>query len=413
MERYEKYKDSGVEWIGEIPVGWQVNVLKRFAKICNGQDHKKVWDENGDYPIIGSGGVFGKANKFLYDQPSVILGRKGTIDKPRYINTPFWTVDTAYYTDIFPTTDERFFFYLCLTIDFELYKYGSAVPSMNQETLSQIPFTSPLKAEQTVIANYLDRKTSEIDQFIAQKERLLALYEEEKTAIIHQAVTQGINPDVKLKESGIDWLGKIPPHWEVSRMKNICKVRQGLQISISERIRTKTKNSLPYITIKAINNPDNTTEYIEFPAANVVCKTDDILVARTGATGEIITGIEGVFHNNFFLVDYVRSIIDKDFLVYYLKSRLIKEYLLLIAGTTTIPDLNHNDFYCTPFFLFSKSEQIGIVHHIETETTRINAKIAKTEKIIALQKEYRTALISEVVTGKIKVTQKKHGEITL
>ena len=140
MERYEKYKDSGVEWIGEIPVGWGVNALKRFAKICNGQDHKNVWDENGSYPIIGSGGVFGKSNEFLYDQPSVILGRKGTIDKPIYIDIPFWTVDTAYYTDIFPKTDKRFFYYLCLTINFDLYKYGSAVPSMNQETLSQIPF---------------------------------------------------------------------------------------------------------------------------------------------------------------------------------------------------------------------------------------------------------------------------------
>ena len=104
MERYKKYKDSGVEWIGEIPEGWGVKPFKRFAAIGNGRDHKNVWDVNGEYPIIGSGGVFGRANKYLYDQPSVILGRKGTIDKPQFVTVPFWTVDTAYFTDFYVNT---------------------------------------------------------------------------------------------------------------------------------------------------------------------------------------------------------------------------------------------------------------------------------------------------------------------
>ncbi len=133
MERYEKYKDSGVEWIGEIPEGWEIKPLKRFAAICNGRDHKDVWDINGEYPIIGSGGIFGRANKYLYNKTSVILGRKGTIDKPQFITEPFWSVDTAYYTNIYESTDSKFFYYLCLTINFDLYKYGSAVPSMTLE----------------------------------------------------------------------------------------------------------------------------------------------------------------------------------------------------------------------------------------------------------------------------------------
>ncbi|PTT39351.1 restriction endonuclease subunit S, partial [Chryseobacterium sp. HMWF028] len=97
MKKYDKYKDSGIEWIGEIPSHWEVKPLKRLAKIGNGQDHKNVWDENGKYPIIGTGGVFGKANNFLHKGPSVILGRKGTIDKPQFVEFPFWSVDTAYY----------------------------------------------------------------------------------------------------------------------------------------------------------------------------------------------------------------------------------------------------------------------------------------------------------------------------
>ncbi|WP_137491548.1 restriction endonuclease subunit S, partial [Escherichia coli] len=93
-------KDSGVEWLDEIPEHWRICKLKNLAKICNGQDYKLVQAETG-YPVIGSGGQFAWANTFLYDKPSVLLGRKGTIDKPLYIDKAFWTVDTMYYTEVF------------------------------------------------------------------------------------------------------------------------------------------------------------------------------------------------------------------------------------------------------------------------------------------------------------------------
>ena len=98
-QSYAKYKDSGVEWLGDVPEHWKLCRLKFMAKIKNGQDYKTVETEEG-YPVIGSGGQFSYASKFTYDKESVLLGRKGTIDKPLYINEPFWTVDTMYYTEI-------------------------------------------------------------------------------------------------------------------------------------------------------------------------------------------------------------------------------------------------------------------------------------------------------------------------
>ena len=232
---------------------------------------------------------------------------------------------------------------------------------------------------------------------------MLELYEEEKTNIINQAVTKGINPDAPMKDSGIDWLGDIPEHWKISRMKNICSVRQGLQIPIEKRFLSQIDNSLEYLTIRSINNPDQPKEFIQNPSKNVICNKDDILMARTGATGEPIINVEGVFHNNFFLIDFDKNKIDRLFLYFFLKSGRIKEYLLLVAGTTTIPDLNHGAFYNTPFFEFSIEEQQSIVNHIKAVCDKIDAKINKTLKLIQLLTEYRTALISEVVTGKIKV----------
>ncbi len=389
MKRYEKYKDSGVEWIGEIPDGWEVKILKRFAKICNGQDPKSVWDLNGCFPIIGSGGIFGKSNKFLYDQPSVILGRKGTIDKPQYVDKPFWTVDTAYYTDIFSKTDKRFFYYLCLTIKFDLYKYGSAVPSMNQETLSQIPFTSPPKPEQTAIANYLDRKTAEIDALIFQKERLIELYEEEKTAIINQAVTKGIDPDTKLKESGVDWLGDVPDEWKVKKLKYVAYLGSGDNL---------TSNQIKENSDYPVYGGNGLRGYFD----DFTHEGDLILIGRQGALCGNINYAKG----KFWATDH--AVVVKPWFKYryiwlgeLLRTMNLNQYSVAAAqpglSVETIKNL------LIPFPTID--EQTAIVNYIETELTRINTKIAKTQKIIALQKEYRAALISEVVTGKIKVTQ--------
>ncbi|MBN8669278.1 MAG: restriction endonuclease subunit S [Chitinophagales bacterium] len=187
-------KDSGIDWLGEIPEHWEVKKLKRLAKICNGQDHKNVWDDNGVYPIIGTGGIFGKANNYLHTGPSVILGRKGTIDKPQYLENPFWSVDTAYYTDIYNTILPKYFFYLCTTINFDQYKYGSAVPSMTQEVLNQIPFAIALNLkEQQAIVDYIETESKKIDTQIANTTQLIELLTEYRTALISEVVTGKIN----------------------------------------------------------------------------------------------------------------------------------------------------------------------------------------------------------------------------
>lgn len=437
MERYEKYKDSGVEWIGEIPVGWSVKKLKYGVSVNPSKyDTDKESDElvvflamekvseDGKIdcsikkPIseLYKGFTFFKKNDVIVAKitPCFENGKGALLNE---LETDIGFGSTEFHVlrakqDI----SNRFLYYLTKSEIFmkvgEAFMSGAAgqkrVPT---DFIANFPLASPSLGEQIYIANYLDCKTAEIDALIVQKERLITLYEEEKCAIINQAVTKGTDPNAKLKDSGIDWLGEIPKSWGVSRLKNICSVRQGLQIPISERVLIQTDDCLPYITIKSINNPSDAKEFIENPSKNVVCSKDDILVARTGATGEIITDVEGVFHNNFFLVDYDRKQVIKRYLINFLKSPRIKEYLLLVAGTTTIPDLNHDAFYCTPFFVLTHAEQNAIVQHIEVETTRINAKIAKTRHIIELQKEYRTALISEVVAGKIKVPHLVDKEI--
>ncbi|EAI5630349.1 restriction endonuclease subunit S [Campylobacter lari] len=188
LDKNVNFKDSGIEWLGEIPQHWEIRKLKYLATIYNGKDQSYITSDDGIFPIYGSGGIIGKTHRFLYDQQSVLLGRKGTIDKPLFVEIPFWTIDTMFYTKISCSTYPKYFYYLCLTIDFKTYISGSAIPSMTQSDLIEIIFPfAPLK-EQEQIANFLDEKCGKIDLLIEKTEKQIKLIKEYKTTLINQAI---------------------------------------------------------------------------------------------------------------------------------------------------------------------------------------------------------------------------------
>lgn len=189
----QKTKDSGIEWLGEIPEEWEVRKLKYFAKIHNGKDQKDVIAENGTFPILGTGGEFGRTNEFLYDKPSVLLGRKGTVDKPFYIDEPFWTVDTLFYTSIKSNVYPKFFFYSCKTINFDLYQESSAVPSMTQEKLNNVEICYTKYVEQVQISKYIDDQTSKIDFTITKLVISIEKLKLYRQSLISEAVTGKID----------------------------------------------------------------------------------------------------------------------------------------------------------------------------------------------------------------------------
>ncbi|CEO35449.1 restriction endonuclease S subunit [[Clostridium] sordellii] len=201
------------------------------------------------------------------------------------------------------------------------------------------------------------------------------------------------------KDSGVEWIGEIPSHWNSSVFRRYCTLQQGLQIAQEKRFDSYEEGRYKYLTVKYINKPlAENLEYIKSPSVRVICKEDDVLLARTGATGEVVTGYEGVFHNNFFKINFDKQCIEKDYLVYYLKQNKVKDYLKLIAGTTTIPDLNHGDFLSTIFLVPSKREQEYIVKYLDKKTSEIDNLISSKEELIETLKKYRQSLITEVVT---------------
>ncbi|WP_131159360.1 restriction endonuclease subunit S, partial [Helicobacter pylori] len=175
----------------------------------------------------------------------------------------------------------------------------------------------------------------------------------------------------------------LPKDWEIKTFRDISTINQGLQIPISQRLKAPTEHAKFYITIQALNNRKE-FEYIKTYNESVVCHKDDILMTRTGNTGMVITNIEGVFHNNFFKINFDRTLINKDFLVYFLSLEQTQKTILRKAGTSTIPDLNHNDFYSLLIPLPPLNEQIAIANilsDVDRYLYSLDALILKKESV--------------------------------
>ncbi|WRG71229.1 restriction endonuclease subunit S [Helicobacter pylori] len=175
----------------------------------------------------------------------------------------------------------------------------------------------------------------------------------------------------------------LPKDWEIKTFRDISTINQGLQIPISQRLKAPTEHAKFYITIQALNNRKE-FEYIKTYNESVVCHKDDILMTRTGNTGMVITNIEGVFHNNFFKINFDRTLINKDFLVYFLSLEQTQKTILKKAGTSTIPDLNHNDFYSLLIPLPPLNEQIAIANvlsALDRYLYNLDALILKKESV--------------------------------
>lgn len=183
-----KMKYSGVEWIGEIPEEWVVKKLKYVLKIKNGQDYKHIISETG-YPVFGSGGQFAFAKEYLYDGEALLLGRKGTIDKPHYFKGKFWVVDTMFYSIAKKGFLTKFLYYVATTFPFKLYSTSTALPSMTQDDLNNNPISIPSLKEQSLIIQYIEAQSAKIDRAISLQEHQIEKLKEFKSTLIDNAVT--------------------------------------------------------------------------------------------------------------------------------------------------------------------------------------------------------------------------------
>ncbi|WP_225763177.1 restriction endonuclease subunit S [Stenotrophomonas sp. Marseille-Q4652] len=409
LPRYPEYKDSRVEWLGEVPAHWNVAPLKRFLDIENGADYKPVEADDG-YPVLGSGGRFAFATNYIYDGESVLLGRKGTIDKPLYVTGRFWTVDTMYWSRIRSTACGRYCYYAATTIPFGLYSTNTALPSMTKGALDAHPMACPPLGEQHAISRFLDRETAKIDALIAEQEKLLALLAEKRQATISHAVTRGLDPNVPMKDSGIAWLGEVPAHWEVLPVKRVGQLKAGAGFPHEEQ--GLEDEELPFFKVAALSGADESDfllprgDSISRATASrlgaAIFPANTIVFAKVGAAlllGRIrkLSGEACIDNNLMALVvseghnsDFIRSALE-----------LVKFDLLANPGA--VPSLNASQVGswfvpCPPC-----AEQVRIARFLAEQKARFALLEGQCAQSIGLLIERRSAVISAAVTGQIDV----------
>ena len=194
LDKNVKMKPSGAEWLGDVPEHWEVRRLKFMATIQNGRDYKDVETEDIDgYAVYGSGGAFKMATEYLHNGESVLFGRKGTIDKPMYVNEKFWTVDTMFYTKIHEDISPKFLFYSALTVQYQYLATQTALPSITQKDLEDYILCCPNLKEQIDIVEFIEEKTLHIDAMFNVNNKTIEKLEEYRFAIISDAVTGKID----------------------------------------------------------------------------------------------------------------------------------------------------------------------------------------------------------------------------
>ncbi|MBF8962149.1 restriction endonuclease subunit S [Pontibacter sp. FD36] len=441
MKRYDSYKDSGVEWIGEVPEHWGQQKLKYVARVQPSNVDKKSYDNEqptllcnyvdvyknefivADMNFMEATATPDEIKKFRVDEGDVLVTKDSEsaddIAVPAYVKESLEGVTCGYHlTQIKPDKKNLLGGYLFRLLQtprynnqFKVFANGVTRYGLSIYYFENAVIPLPSVDEQKVIANFLDDKTFQIDILIQKKQQMIALLEEEKTAVINEVVTKGLNPDVPMKESGIEWLGVVPAHWEVKKLKYLVKDR--LMYGANESAELEDRSLPRYIRITDFGNNGRLREetFKSLPqevAENYLLSESDILFARSGATvGKTFQfkGFEGIACFAGYLIK-AKPDTDKilsDLLYFYTKSAAYEAWKDSIFIQATIQNIGadkYNQLMVPVPPMTEQDEIVSFITKLNNNTERLNTRI---QQEIDLLQEYRTALISEAVTGKIDV----------
>lgn len=421
FKKYDAYKDSGVEWVDQIPNDWLIKKAFLYFDATKGKNASQLTKEycglnEGSYPVYSgqteNDGVMGEINNFEFDFSqngclfSTTVGAKAMT--LRFLKHQFSLSQNCMIITN-RKLDEVYtkFYYYAFQPMFEYYR--NLIPdhmqaSFRMEDFFQYKFLLPTYLEQNQITEFLDQKTSEIDQAIAIKEQQIALLNERKQILIQKAVTQGLNPNVAMKDSGVEWIGKIPEHWKVVRAKFLFN-------EVDERSSEGQEEllSVSHMTGVTPRSEKNVSMFMaEDYSGSKLCKKNDLVMnimwAWMGALG--VSAYEGIVSPSYGVYRQKKpNLFNAQYLEYLLKTtKYIEHYNRVSTGLHS----SRLRFYGHMFFNMklgfpSFKEQNEIIEAINEQSIKIDLALNNLTAQIEKLKEYKTTLINDAVTGKIKV----------
>lgn len=420
---YPAYKDSSVPWLGEVPAHWEVkslgsltnarstrnrtdlpllSVVREKGVILRSsmkadENHNFIPDDLSNYKVVHEGDLV--INKMKAWQGSLGVSAYNGIVSPAYYVFEFQLGDAKYghmllrskiYVDFFGQVSDG-------------VRIGQWDLSING--MKRIPVVIPPLSEQSAIVRYLDYMDRRIRRYVHAKQKLIKLLEEQKQAIIHRAVTRGLDPDVKLKDSGVEWLGDVPEHWDITVAKRLS------DIFIPQRDKPELNDAegIPWVTLECIgdtftrNTPFFVTQKDAKIAGSRILPSGSVIASCVGRFGISSITTEPVIINQQIQAYIPKEKISALFLRYCVQ--VSKIYFELEGNSTTLAYADREAFENLPIALPPIEEQEGIIEAIDKEVKISNNLAEKAHHEIALLREYRTRMISDVVTGKLDVRE--------
>ena len=403
-------KDSGIEWIGQIPKHWKIKKPKYIGSIRSGDSvtNKKLNDDIG-YEVLGGNGNIGFYDKYNVDGTHIIIGRVGALcGNSRITRGKKFISDNALIYTCFEGQAENYINYIFDAFNLNKLNTSNAQPLITGSKVLNIFIPYPYIIEQKIIADFLDSKCSEIDATAEDIQKEISLLEEYKKSVITEAVTKGLNPDAEMKDSGIEWIGEIPKHWKVLRIKNVGEYRNGLTYKPTDL----TDENTGTLVLRSSNIQDgkislNDNVYVStFVRSDLKVKKGDILICSRKGSRElvgknaIIEDLKDVTFGAFMMIFRCNS---PKYLYYILNSKVFSYYLGSFF-TSTINQLTGSNFGNMKIvYVSDKLEQSKIVSYLDSKCSEIDSLIADKKRQLDIIADYKKSLIYEYVTGKKEV----------
>lgn len=436
LQPYPAYKDSGVSWLGDVPNHWEVRRLGQIGRLSKGNGGTKDDEEDTGVPCVRYGDLYTTHNYFVLKSRSFVTPESAEDYTPIVFGDILFaasgeTIDEigksavnlmhseaccggdvilfrperelvarymGYATDCYPAASQK-----------STMGRGITVKHIYGDQLKYLTVGLPPLAEQAAIVRYLDYVDRRVRRYVRAKQRLIELLNEQKQAVIKQAVTRGLDPTVKLKPSGIDWLGDIPEHWEVRRVKQVSQILRGKFTHRPRNDPSLYDGVYPFIQTGEVARATKTiTTYSQTLnerglAVSKLFPAGTLLMTIAANIGDVaVLDIEACFPDS--VVGFVpEDTVDRDYLYYVFRA--MKPELLRDAPVNTQGNLNVERIGSMDIAVPRLLEQKEIVLHVERRDTNLNNAVEIAICEIALATEYRTRLIADVVTGKLDVRE--------
>ncbi|MCA4789744.1 restriction endonuclease subunit S [Acinetobacter towneri] len=428
FKKYDAYKDSSVEWIGNIPAEWSLKKISHvFRNIGSGTtplSGSDIYYKNGSINWLQTGdlndGYIDETSKKItekalrhystlkqYSKGSLVVAMYGaTIGKVGILNIDTATNQACCVLGANFGVDIKYYFYMLQGFKADIIRmaYGGGQPNISQETIKNLRLPFPDLSTQHEISKFLDQKTSEIDQAIAIKEQQIALLNERKKIVIQQAVTQGLNPNVAMKDSGVEWIGQIPEHWEIDRLGTILEPISKKGYADKQLLSITREKGVIVRDIKDDSEnhnfiPDDLTNYKLIEAGQFGMNK---MKAWQGSYG--VSAYTGIVSPAYYIFRFIKPIYP-EFFHWAIRSKLYVSFFGSASDGVRVGqwDLSKDRMKQIPFVFPSLEQQKTIADYLTQQSELISEGIKQYSAQIEKLKEYKTTLINDAVTGKIKV----------